>query len=339
MSDMTGKAKGGKARAESLTPEQRKEIAGKAGRARWDVPIPVVTHSGILKIGDVEFPCYVLDNGQRVLSGAGFMKGLGMYRSGALSTRRTPDEDGAQIPLYLAYKNLKSFVSNELFKELGGALEYRLTENGRIESGIGAITIPKICEVWLNARDAGILKGTQLQIALKCDIIIRSLAQVGIIALVDEATGYQGIRPKDALQEYLDRIIAKELSAWVQRFPEEFFHNIYKLKGWVWPGMKKNRYSIVGHYIKDIVYERLAPGLIKELEGLNPKNDGGSRKNKHHQWLTNDIGHPMLTQHIQTLLTLQRLAISQGYGWNKFLRMVDAVAPKKGSQFLLPIGL
>jgi hypothetical protein len=31
-----GGAKGGKARAEKLTPEQRSEIARKAAKARWD---------------------------------------------------------------------------------------------------------------------------------------------------------------------------------------------------------------------------------------------------------------------------------------------------------------
>ena len=31
-----GASKGGKARAEKLTPEQRKEIARKAAKARWD---------------------------------------------------------------------------------------------------------------------------------------------------------------------------------------------------------------------------------------------------------------------------------------------------------------
>ncbi|MBF3067897.1 hypothetical protein HKW83_32300, partial [Pseudomonas aeruginosa] len=84
--------------------------------------------------------------------------------------------------------------------------------------------------------------------------------------LIDEATGYQEIRPKDALQAYLEKIIRKDLAAWAKKFPDEFYENIYKLRGWVWPGMQKNRFSVVAHYTRDLIYERMAPGLLQELE-------------------------------------------------------------------------
>ena len=37
-------------------------------------PLMKATHSGILKIGDAEISCYVLENGERVLSTRGMMK-------------------------------------------------------------------------------------------------------------------------------------------------------------------------------------------------------------------------------------------------------------------------
>jgi hypothetical protein len=43
------------------------------------------------------------------------------------------------------------------------------------------------------------------------------------------------------------------VAAWVKKFPDEFYENIYKLKGWRWPGMSKNRYSVVGHYTNNLV--------------------------------------------------------------------------------------
>lgn len=154
----------------------------------------------------------------------------------------------------------------------------------------------------------------QKQIAAKAKLLMRSLAHIGIIALVDEATGYQGVRPKDALQMYLEKIIRKELAAWAKKFPDEFYENIYKLKNWPWPGMKKNRYSVVAHYTRNLVYERLATGLLKELEAKSPKNDSGNRPNKLHQWLTEDIGDPLLAQHLHSVIMFQRLAISSGFG-------------------------
>lgn len=104
-----------------------------------------------------------------------------------------------------------------------------------------------MCNLYLSAREDGTLAANQEKMAAVSEILVRSLAQVGIVALVDEATGYQEVRPQDALQEFLAQIVMKELAAWVQRFPEEFFFNIYRLKGWHWPGMSKNRCSIVGH--------------------------------------------------------------------------------------------
>ena len=100
--------------------------------------------------------------------------------------------------------------------------------------------------------------------------------------------------------------------------------------------MFKNRYSIVAHYTNDLVYERLAPGLRAELEKKNPKNEKGQRPSKNTQWLTAEIGHRMLAQHLYSLTMFQRLAIAQEFGWNRFLKMVDQVHPKKGSTLELP---
>lgn len=122
-----------------------------------------------------------------------------------------------------------------------------------------------------------------------------------------------------------------------QKFPDEFYENIYKLKGWTWPGMSKNRYSVVGHYTNNLVFERLAPGLLKDLQSKSPKNDRGHRGNKLHQWLTADVGDPMLAQHLHSLMMFQRLAISNRYGWQRFLHMVDQVMPRRGDTLQLPL--
>ena len=215
---------------------------------------------------------------------------------------------------------------------LGGSPKVEETSDG-----FEAIALQDLCEVLLQARDAGFLKTEQeIRYGQFADMLIRSFARLGIIALVDEATGYQEERPKDALQAYLEQIISKELAAWVKKFPDEFYKNIYKLKGWPWPGMGKNRYSVVGTYTRDLVFERIAPGLLPELEKKSPKNEKGNRANKLHQWLTEDIGDPMLAQHLHSLIMFQRLAIANGYGWNRFVKMVDLVLPKKGSTLELP---
>ena len=154
-----------------------------------------------------------------------------------------------------------------------------------------------------------------------------ALADTGIVALVDEVAGYEKVRPQNALQKYLELIIRKELAAWTKKFPDEFYENILKLKNWVWPGMSKNRNSVVGHYTNDLVFERIAPGLVRELQSKTPKDECGHRRDRMHQWLTEDVGDPMLAQHLHSLMMFQRLAIANGYSWARFIHMVDQVLP------------
>jgi hypothetical protein len=334
--ETNGKSKGGFARAEILSPEQRSDIARKGALARWgNGEIPRAEYTGELKIGDMVFPCSVLSDGTRILTQSDFMKGMGMYYSGWVAKNRASDEGSAEIPHFLSFKSLRPFVEKHLGNLQSIILKYR-TATGGTAHGIKAEIIPKICEIWLDAEEAGNIGARQKQIAAKAKLLMRSLAHVGIIALVDEATGYQAVRPKDALQAYLEKLVAKDLAAWAKKFPDEFYENIYRLKNWPWAGMSKNRYSVVAHYTNDLVYERLAPGLRAALEEKNPKNEKGWRPAKNHQWLTADIGDPMLAQHLYSLIMFQRLAIANGHGWKRFVKMVDSVHPKKGTTLDIP---
>jgi hypothetical protein len=334
--DISSKAKGGFARAENLTQQQRTEIARKGALARWkNDEIPRAEYTGELKIGNMVFPCSVLSDGTRILTQSDFMKGMGMYYSGWVARNRPIEEQAAEVPHFLSFRNLKPFVDIHLGNLQSIILRYR-TSSGGMAHGIKAEIIPKICEIWLDAEEAGSLGARQKQIAAKAKLLVRSLAHVGIIALVDEATGYQGVRPKDALQMYLEKLIRKELAAWAKKFPDEFYENIYKLKNWPWPGMRKNRYSVVAHYTRDLVYERIAPGLLEELERKSPPNEKGWRPNKLHQWLTEDVGNPLLAQHLHSLIMFQRLALNSGFGWNRFVKTVDKAMPKRGNSLELP---
>lgn len=113
-----GGLKGGKARAEALTPEERSESARQAAEARWaerrdekgTPAMPKATHEGILKIGNMDIPCAVLDTGQRVLTQSGFMRAL--VRARQAKGRGYYDADD-NMPAFLTAKNLKPFVSEE----------------------------------------------------------------------------------------------------------------------------------------------------------------------------------------------------------------------------------
>ena len=325
-----GRAKGGNARRDKLTPERRAEIARAAANARHsgEQKLPTATHKGVLKIASVEIQCFVLDDGRRVISGRGMTAAIGMKGRGQGIARI-----GHMKALNLKENNELAVAIGRPILFLGGSPKV-----GQPSDGFEATVLQDLCEALLLARDAGALKTEQeRRYGQFADALIRAFARVGIVALVDEATGFQGVRPQDALQRYLEMLIRKELAVWAKKFPDEFYENIYKLRGWIWPGMNKNRYSVVAHYTRDLVYERMAPGLLKELESKSPKDEKGNRENKLHQWLTGDIGDPMLASQLQSLLTLQRLCVVNGWGWTKFMNMVDQVMPKKGQTLSLPL--
>ena len=325
--DVTGRA-GGLARKEKLSPEQRSDIARRAAMARHrpdKSALPKAIREGVIKMGALEIRCAVLEDGRRLLTQSDVMLSLGRARQ--VKSRLYFDAD-VNLPAFLQAKNLNPFISKDL--ELTSSEIQFVTITGAIAYGFQAETLPKFCDVFLDAERAGKLNKSQLHIAEAARVLYRSFATLGIVALVDEATGFQDVRPKDALQQYLELLVRKELAVWAKKFPDEFYENIYRLRGWVWPGMNKNRYSVVAHYTRDLIYERMAPGLLTELENKSPTDDKGHRENKLHQWLTPDIGDPMLASHMQSVLTLQRLALANGWGWQKFMHMVDQVMKKKG---------
>jgi hypothetical protein len=338
LADDSIQSMGGKARAEALSDEQRKEIAKKAAVARWE--IPKVGWEGEMKIGPVVMKCGVIpvksstEKPLRVISEMEFMRALGMYRSGALSVRREVSDTGAQIPLSLAHKNLKPFILKHL-----GDVHFQpmkvIFANGSVGHGLDATIIPKICEIWMDANKAGVLGTRQKAIAEMAEVILRGLAHVGIVALVDEATGYQDFRDRQELQKILDKYVTDEWAKWTRRFPDEFYRHLFRLKSMTYPpnsGQRKP--SFVGHWTNDVVYSRLAPGILQKLREINPRTKSG-RSRKHHQHLTADIGVPELEQHLSNLIFLMRTCNS----WNEFKNRLDVAAPKYGetmSLFLEP---
>jgi hypothetical protein len=112
-----------------------------------------------------------------------------------------------------------------------------------------------------------------------------------IIALVDEATGFQRDRAKDALARILEAFIAKELQPWIRTFPTEFYQEIFRLRGLEYPTDSVQRPQYFGILTNDVVYKRLAPGVLEELKKVTPKNEAGRPMGKYFQMLTrNDDG-------------------------------------------------
>jgi hypothetical protein len=313
---------GGLARAKSMSAEDRRESARVAAEARWG-PIPKATHAGTLAIGNLKLDCAVLDTSDRVLSARGFSAALGL-RFGANPANRFT-KSGIKLPVFLSFQNLKPFISPDLEAILSDPIRYR-TPGGKPAHGLRADLIPKVCEVWLSARDAGALRTTQLKVAHQADIIVRGLAHVGIVALVDEATGFQDDRDRRALAKILEAFVAKELRPWVHTFPVDYYRELYRLRNLQYPPKGNKMPQYIGMLTNDIVYRRIAPGVLAELRRIVPRDNKGRLKHHLHRRLTDDVGHPKLLQHLGSVVTLMKLSDDGDYAG--FQKLLDKVHPR-----------
>jgi len=326
-----GASKGGIARAEKLTPEERSEIARIAVETRWEkagtIPIPRAQYAGQIHIGNKILPCAVLDDGTRVLTQEGFLKAIG--RSGKPAAGRGSSVE--KIAPFLDLDNLKPFINEDLVSSTKPIL-FR-TIKGIRAYGYKADLLPKVCEVYLRARDENVLLQSQIKFAQACDILIRGLAHIGIIALVDEATGYQEIRDRVALQEILDRYLTDEWAKWTKTFPDGYYKELFRLKGIPYPPSSSKRPQYIGHWTNDIIYSRLATGVLKTLKEKNPRLASGYRARKHHQHFTRDYGHPELKDLLSNVMFLMKGCSD----WEDFKRRLDQAQPKYGDTLLMDL--
>jgi P63C domain len=334
---------GGKARAKKLSPQEKSDIAKFAAEARWakhpDRPhLAKAINEGPLHIGDAVIDCAVLEDETRVINQRSFLKAVNRSTrpsagTGSETLNQAFEQDWGveELPPFLPSQNLKPFISKELMMSKN-PIPYKPLRGGRIAFGYKAELLPMVCYAYIDADKAKAIRKDQKHMVVAAEKIVRGLATVGIIALIDEATGYQAIRDRLALQKILDAYLLKEFAAWAKRFPDEFYIELFRLRGWEWKGMSVNRPQVVGRLTNDLVYERLAPGVLDELKKRNPVVEAGYRRQRHHQWLTKDIGNPALAQHLYATVALMKASKD----WHSFMMMMNrALPPKRGQLPLL----
>lgn len=328
-----GRAKGGLARAKSLSPERRSEIARNAAKARNSNAIPMATHIGELKIGDVVLPCAVLADGTRLISQGGIASAFGPVTGGYQMRKRSSEDHDGVLPPFLVATSLQPFISSDLRTLVSSPKRYKDPRGGPARIGIDATLLPKVCEVWLKARDAGALTKIQEPVAYRAEILTRGLANVGIVALVDEATGFQRDRAKDALATILEAFIAKELQPWVQTFPTDYYQELFRLRGLDFQKDSVRRPQYFGVLTNDIVYKRIAPGVLEELKRVTPRNEDGRPKAKYFQSLTSNTGYPKLREHLGKVVMMMQLSNT----YQDFKEKLERFLPKQTGQMSLAL--
>lgn len=301
-----GGKKGGATRAARMSPEERAASARLAAQRRWAKPpaalttattasepvaleaevmppSPFAKHRGVMTLGDVPIDVYVLDTGDRVISMRGAVKAM-------------TGKDAGNLVEYLSVSGLKGFIDKGLV--LGETKDFFIPGTQFRGVGITAEQFEAILTGYVQALGAGKLStARQREIATACAILSTSFLRVGIIALIDEATGYQFERAQDALNVKIQAYIAEELRPWEPTFPDELWEQFGRLTNWKGPLHSRPKWW--GHLVNELIYQALDPDVAEYLKKNKPKPFHGQN---YHQWLSEDVGLKALIPHIYKII-------------------------------------
>lgn len=323
---------GGKARAAALSKEELSVIGRAGAAAKWrDKPVSA-EYAGILQLGDAAIPCANLADGRRLIAESAILTALGRTYSGYYSQRDAAAGDGVEpIHRSVSPKVLHPFIPAELATMLQHPVAYRAPGSQAVSKGIPAEALAMILGVWIKADEAGVLTAKQSETAVRARILRDGFVEVGLAALIDEATGAQHARARFALAQFLETYVTRELAAWERMFEPDFYEQLFRLHNWKTADVSK-RPAVVGKWTADIVYARLAPGVLQRLQEIVPRDSKGRLKFKFHQALTRDHGYLALKKHIASVSSLMFASKS----WDDFRELLDNRHPRYDRQTLLP---
>lgn len=210
------------------------------------------------------------------------------------------------LPPFLRAKNLIPFITSDLIRSTEPIIFE--TRRGVRAFGYRATLLPSVCWVYHDAMLAGKLLPTQEHIAKACQNLLRALTDKAINDLVDEATGFRDLNRRRVLEDVLRQYVSPEALPWALTFDDDLYMNIFRLNGWDFTEESiKKRPGIVGKWTNDF-YERLAPGVLAEIQRTVPRDDKGRPKVRLHQMLSEQVGHPKLREFLEGIKALMRIS-------------------------------
>ena len=242
-------------------------------------------------IGSVQIECYVLDNLKRVIHKRGMAKALGMKSEGGNVFMRA-----------MGRKGLGSVMGDELRSRLDNPLIFK-TLTSDLGHGYDATILIDICDAIIQASKDNKLGPNQEDLAKQAEIIIRASAKLGIVALVDDATGFIADKRREQYKELFREFVREEIKLYDEpQFPDQLFNVIYKIYGLPRKADTRNHPQFFGKFIRKYIYEPLANSNGAILEMLDEKNPvvyvNGGRRYKMFNFLSDVVGMPALKSHL-----------------------------------------
>jgi len=206
-------------------------------------------------------------------------------------------------------KGVRSAISENLWQKIDNPIVFKYLGGDSADSqlptadGYEATTLIEVCDALIQARNDDLLEKSQYFLAVQAEIIIRSAAKLGIIALVDAATGYIEDIKKEEYLKLWQEFVQQEFRQCDQEFPNQYADMIYKIYGLKRKNPKSFKHpQFFGWFTRKYIYHPLANSRGAILDLLDEANPivyaGGTRKFKLHQFLTEQVGLPALRQHL-----------------------------------------
>lgn len=334
----TPQRKGGIARAKSLSTLKRREIAQRAAQARWakiadPQELPRASHKGKLPIGDVEIEVYRLNDGRRMIAKGAMARALNLKSEGGNAFLRT-----------VTRKGVRSAISDDLWRKIDNPIFFKHIDTDPNDpagtaDGYEATTLIEVCDALIQARNDDLLAPSQAFLAVQAEIIVRSTAKMGIIYLVDTATGYILDTKKEEYLRLWKDFVSAEFRQWEKEFPDKFGDMIYKLYNIKRRNPRSFKHpQFFGWFTRKYIYHPLANSNGAVLDLLDDANPvvytGGGRRFKLHQFLTDQVGVPALRQHLWQVIGIGNGCRDKTEFDRMFYRAFPEAIPKgRGLQF------
>ncbi|HHZ8502577.1 TPA: P63C domain-containing protein [Morganella morganii] len=292
--EVKGRAKGGVARAKSLTAEKRSAIAKDGAIARWGYK---ATHMGNFKDQfGINAECYILndDNKTPVVTKTGLAELLGLG-----SHARDVDQ-------VLNAQYMSNFRDLELLEKMKNPFKFQFTSKSNTVHqayGYNISVIVDIGKALIDARDSGALPPTRLSAANSAQKIINASAKSGI---TDVAYALAGFQPEaQAIIDSFKAFVREEARQYEKEFPDELYEAWYRIYQLNKP--ERGRPFLFSKLTNEQIYIPLARsnGKILDIAKKN-KEEHGKRGDKIHQFLA-EVGVKALKQQIGKVLAVTEL--------------------------------
>lgn len=256
------------------------------------------TNIGKIILSDtLEIECYVLENGSRVITKQGIQKTLGISNK---------NNNGFSLEdIILSSEVKKSQEKFEYFLPIKKALQNNFKSTSQQNTRFYDVEVLiTICSHINRMKLLGFLPDELDWLHVTSEKIRDAFSKLGIIAFVDDATGYTKFRKQNEYVEKLKLLLSEDAGEWEKCFTTDFYEIFWKF----WGNRKKFDGSKKQQFFRALMEKYVYTPLAKKT-GID--NDASNSKNCA-DLVFGNIGKATLKTYLEKLTLIGRMSDTEG---------------------------